>query len=103
MGGNPRYRTWTVVNWRSAAPTIADVRRAGWRVYAWCPRCDLRMKVDLLRIERARGASFVLWGRTVECRRLHCWGRAAFVCRPDQATEDVVMTAGDAAPRVAEG
>lgn len=96
MGGNPRYRFWTIENWRSACPTLADIRRAGWQVYAWCDRCDLKMTVDLARIERAKGGSFVLWGRTVPCRRLHCWGRATFVCRPDRAEEDIVMS--DPAP-----
>ena len=91
MGGNPRYRNWTAANWRGVAPTVGDLRRAGWRVYALCRHCGLQMKVDLVRIERERGAGFDLWGRTVDCRRLHCWGKADFVCRPDRSDEDVVM------------
>jgi hypothetical protein len=92
MGANPRYRLWTTENWRSSAPTVADVKRAGWAVYALCARCDLRMTVDLDVIIQAKGGSFVLWGRTVRCRRLHCWGRAVFVCRPPRGEGDVVMS-----------
>lgn len=92
MPGNPRHGRWGPAQWRSVATTVADIRRAGWPLHAVCLTCALEMKVDLARIERAKGAGYVLWSRTATCRRRHCQGRAVFVVTPPRANGPVMMT-----------
>lgn len=91
MGMNPRHGRWAPAQWRSVAPDVAAIRRAGWPVHAACMVCGLQMKVDLARLERTRGPGFVLWGRTSDCRRLHCPGKVVFMARPPRAEGEVPM------------
>lgn len=82
MGHNPRYRQWTAANWRNVAPTVADLQRLEWRVVAVCMHCHNEYRVRLDRVAQAKGAAFVLWGRTAPCPRSHCLGRCYFACYP---------------------
>jgi hypothetical protein len=91
MGHNPRYGAWPPSAWRRRAETVAALRREGWPVHAVCLSCHLHMKVDLARIERARGGEFVLWGRTGRCCRLRCDGQAMFFVSPPRANGSVAM------------
>lgn len=91
MGGNPRYRTWSPAQWRSLAPTAADLAARGWPVHARCLTCQLEMDVDLARVIAERGPALVLWGRTSRCRRRRCQGRMAFYVTPPRADGEVIM------------
>lgn len=83
---------FTLADWRSACPTVADLIRARWEVVVVCPVCDLQMVADLRRIQRDKGPAYRLWGRTAPCRRRYCTGTAAFFVQPPGATTELRMT-----------
>lgn len=91
MDGNPRPATWPPSQWRKVAPTVSHIRGEGWPVDACCMTCGLQIRADLARIERERGADFVLWGRAAPCRKLHCDGRTIFILSPPRADGPVPM------------
>lgn len=91
MGGNPRPGTWSPAQWRARAETVGHIRREGWPIHAVCMTCGLQMTVDLPRIERERGSSFVLWGKSGPCRRLGCAGNVLFMVEPPKSNGGVPM------------
>lgn len=91
MGHNPSYRKWSPSQWRDVAPSVGDLRRLEWRVESQCMACELRMVVDLDRVIAAKGATFVLWGRSTPCRRIGCHGSTWFYTRPPRAGNLVPM------------
>lgn len=83
---------YTAADWRLAGGNVGAIIANRWLVYTECDLCELRIRADLPRIARERGASFSLWGRTATCRRMGCPGRVTFWCRPHGAA-DFAMTA----------
>ncbi len=79
MGGNPRYQTWTPNQWHS------------FQVLARCTVCGLAMDVRLATVAREMGGDYVLWGRSVPCRRRHCQGRMWFYCLPPKLGAEAEM------------
>jgi hypothetical protein len=91
LGFNPRHQGWGPDQWRSVAPTVADLQRHGFPVIARCMTCHLAMDVRLDAVSAAKGATYVLWGKAVPCRRRHCQGRMWFYCLPPKAGAEVEM------------
>ena len=60
---------YTVADWRLAGGTVEAIMLNRWLVFTECEVCGLRIRADLKRIARERGANYVLWGRTASCRR----------------------------------
>lgn len=83
---------YTVQDWKFAGPTVGAIIANRWLVYTECELCELRIRADLKRIARERGANYVLWGRAATCRRMGCPGRVTFWVRPHGASADVAMT-----------
>ncbi len=77
--------------WRDRAPTLADLRQHRFLVIARCKQCDLPMPVHLEVTASAKGWDYVLWGRSVRCKRWRCGGRMAFWCYPPQTNQAVEM------------
>jgi hypothetical protein len=68
------------------------MKREGWPTYAVCQRCMLEMTVHLDTVIAAKGGDFVLWGRTVQCRRRLCFGHMVFVTQPTRADGPILMS-----------
>lgn len=83
---------YTAADWRLAGGTVGAILANRWTVFTECEVCELRIQADLKRIARERGANYVLWGRTGQCRRMGCPGRVVFWVRPHGAG-DICMTA----------
>ena len=59
---------YTAADWQEAGRTVGAILANRWLVYTECDLCELRIRADLNRIARERGANFVLWGRATTCR-----------------------------------
>lgn len=77
--------------WRDVAPTLADLKRHRFVVTARCLVCSLEMEVRPEIAAQARGWDYVLWGRSVPCRRFRCGGRMWFACIPPRLGQRVPM------------
>ena len=53
---------YTAQDWQEAGRTVGAMIDNRWLVFTECDLCALRIRADLKRIARARGANFVLWG-----------------------------------------
>lgn len=91
MGFNPRFRMWTTDDWQGYAPTIGDMVRRGWSLSVYCPVCRLAMKADPNVIIRARGRDWSPWGRSAECRRMHCRGRMTLRAYCPRSNETIAI------------
>lgn len=67
--GRRNHDRYTAADWKFAGSTVGAILANRWLVYTECDLCELRIRADLKRIARERGANFVLWGRATTCRR----------------------------------
>lgn len=71
-----------ISQWRSKAPTIADMWRGGWRIHAYCETCGDERRVNLEAMIRINGPGISLWDLTTACPRVVggglCRGRVFF-------------------------
>ena len=72
-----------VGQWKSKAPTIADMWRGGWKIRAYCESCGDERQISLEAMIRTFGPGYSLWDRTVSCPRIvgagaSCRGRVFF-------------------------
>lgn len=52
----------------SEALTVGEMIERNWTITAYCPRCRVRLHVDLRALVQTVGPDYVLWGRTPRCR-----------------------------------
>lgn len=89
--GSKRRDRYTVADWREACPNVAAMRRAAWTVVGVCQICDLEFDVDLGAVETVKGPEYRLWGKTRDCPRRWCEGKAAFFVQPPGASMEIRM------------
>ncbi len=92
MGTRSRH-AFTDADWRSASLTVRQIMSNGWRVYADCDVCNLRLLADLETIARRAGPKACLWGAKPRCRRVGCPGRVTFYLDPPDVPMVIAMTA----------
>lgn len=91
MGMNPRYGNFSWQQWKDMASTVDQMLAMGWPVIARCRACDLEMDVRLARVKAAKGGAYVIWGKSVPCKRRHCPGRMSFWTYPPKSNGRVEM------------
>jgi hypothetical protein len=64
-----------------AIVTVADMRRAGWKVISMCEACGFVMPVDLELVAWQSGPRTVLRERSAPCKSIGCGGRMRFQVR----------------------
>lgn len=92
MGARNRDR-FTDDDWREGSRTVRQIISNGWRIYADCDCCKLRLKADVERIAQVAGSSYSLWGAKPRCRRVGCPGQVTFYLDPPGAQTVIAMTA----------
>lgn len=76
-----------ISQWKSKAPTIADMWRGGWKIRSYCESCSDERLVNLDAMIRAKGPGHSLWDCTTVCPRIvgpgsACRGRVFYKGRP---------------------
>jgi len=93
MGGqNPDYLGSLITPDR--AWTLAQLWTLRAMVEARCGRCQVRMRVDIDALVRARGPDYSLWNKTPRCRVVGCPGRVTFWAK-DRHNADLVRLKGE--------
>jgi hypothetical protein len=91
--GRKNYSAYSEDDWRTASSSIGQIVTNGWRVYADCDLCELRLQADLVRVAQVVGARANLWGAKPACRRVGCPGRVTFYLATPGPHGLVAMTA----------
>ncbi len=77
MGRVNPERTAVRPDWHTDG-TLADLKRAGFTLRAWCSRCGHARPIDIEHLIDTRGAEATSWDRWVICGAYDCRGRAVF-------------------------
>lgn len=91
--GRKNFSAYLEDDWRAASSSIGQILRNGWRVYADCDLCELRLEADLVRVAQLVGAERSLWGAKPRCRRVGCPGRVTFYLATPGPHGLIAMTA----------
>lgn len=94
--------------WKSKAPTIADMWRGGWKIRACCESCGDERQVSLEAMIRTFGPALSLWDYTVSCPRIVgagslCRGRIFFKGQPSSGSHFEFLGRPPRARRPASG
>ena len=77
--------------WREHFPNVRRMRKARWEVWGRCPKCRVRLDLDLCEVELKLGPEFSLWDRRPKCRTMMCGGRMRLVAMPPHVTRPFGM------------
>jgi hypothetical protein len=91
--GRKNYSAYGSEDWRTASASLGQIITNGWRVYADCDSCELRLQVDVVRVAQIAGERANLWGAKPRCRRVGCPGRVTFYLATPGPIGLVAMTA----------
>lgn len=62
--------------------TIADMRRAGWRIHTQCEACGLKTRPSYALLIKLLGPAAELWDRRPPCLRDSCGSRQTYWAAP---------------------
>jgi hypothetical protein len=81
--------------------TVAQLWALRILVEARCSGCNVRLRVDLDGLIRARGPDYSLWNKSPRCRVIGCAGRVAFWGRDRPGSSAVKLTGERRTPEAA--
>ena len=74
-----------------AFATVGNMRLNGVQIKAWCTKCQVTFKVDLVAIIMAKGPDYSLIGQHPPCRVYDCDGRCNFLVSASKGTPMVTL------------
>ena len=74
-----------------AYQTVGNMRLEGIQIKAWCTKCQLVFKVDLVAIILRKGPDYSLLGKHPPCRIYECDGRCNFLVSASEGTPMVTL------------